>query len=557
MFNAPIIDDYNGGLVLDFFDSSEYELQDDTNTDALARDYVRMHMLPWKEHEASCVSVSRRIQKALIYQYDAEFIQAIRKVYYDGLVRVYHQLKAREAAGTLTPEQNNQAHLYISNCLTALPFTDPSPYECFKFPQLVEGTWTLVDYTVHLIELTEESRALKDKVFAYGFSPLVERRCPAHFVFAATTYPAGRGFVTQMGANMDAFTIPGRSLYESGHMRVGAWCDKQNAINHVKTHAHGNSQGGALTLQLAIHQGDKLAKAYALNPPGLFEVAPVNDAFDRWHEEGFNRPLVIVQENAGDWVHTYGKRKHDWLRFYVEPPVISGIAGVDHASNFAARPGVKIINKCSREANEERDTRDVWVHVRFRALCRYVFYWPYVNVIRPIQLPFVVMLSTLMLCSVLPAILAVPALAVVGVMCLVLATLDLYAYWTQEIVTGDPHRLDAPRVSSMDMYNTTQDAWFSLESLSEYYRVKREVLKDKQSHVSTNSHVRFFKEDGCAYPKYNLLTDSQWALSDGARVRVQATPAKLADIRDTLACLDDTHALQEQDMHYRLGKSFK
>ncbi len=554
MAEVSTAEDVSGGLVLDFFESNQYELKEDTDTDALARDYVRMHMLPWEE-SASRVWVSRRIQKALFYKYDAEFIQAVRKVYYDGLIRVFHQLKKREQEGRLTSRQNLQAKLYISNCLTALPFTDPSPYEGFKFPELIHNQWVLVDYTVELIELTDESYDVWDKVFAYGFSPLIEKSCPGHVVFPATTYFAGRGHVTQMRANMDAFSTAGRSLYTSGNERIGRWCDKQNRINQVKTKAHGNSQGGALTLQFAIHQGDKLSEAYALNPPGLFELQPENDALDRWHEEGFVQPKVIVQENAGDWVHTYGKRKHEWLRYAIEPPVISNIAGLDHASNFAARPGVRIINKCSQEANEERDAADKWVYSRFRAFCLYAIYWPYVNIIRPIQVPFILMLGTWMVCSMLlPHIIAMPILASMGAACLVLAAIDLYTYWTREVASGDPHRFDAPRVAEMDIYNGTRDAFFYLSDLGKYYDVKREKLKKKE-YSSKNSHVCFFKDDGTLDDKMKVLTDAQWTPNaDTTVIKVRATPAKLADMRDTLSCLDDDAALEAQDRHYRRGK---
>jgi hypothetical protein len=557
MLDAPIAEAYNGGLVLYFFDSPEYEFQDDTNTDALARDFVRMHMLPWEE-KAARVWYSRRIQKALVYRYDAEFIRSVRQVYYEGFVRVYSQLKTRELLNKLTPAQHNQANLFISDCFSSLPFADPNPYEHFKFPQLIHGTWMLVDYTVQLIELTKPTYASKDKVFAYGFEPLIEQDAPSHIVFPGTTYAAGRGFVTQMGANMDAFEMVGRSLYLSGYEGAGVWLDKQNRrCAPQRPQAHGKSQGGSLALHLAMHQGDKLSEVNAFNPPGLHEVDRSDDVFDRWNEPGFKRPLVRVLENSGDWVHRYGKRKPEWLGLYLELRHQSGVSGIDHASNFAARPGLTIKQRCPRAANLDRQARDPWVYSRFRASCRYLLYWPYVNLIRPIQLPFMMMLGTMMVCSLLPPILAVPMLVVVGVTCLVLAVLDLHAYWTRNVVEEPAHWLSAPRVPEMDTYQANINAKFSVHELGQYYHVKREVLKDKKSHASTNSHVRFFKEDGSAYPKVELLEDNARNCHLDWNVRVKATPAKLADIRDTLACLDDDNALREQDAHYRAGKGFK
>jgi len=80
------------------------------------------------------------------------------------------------------------------------------------------------------------------------------------------------------------------------------------------------------------------------------------------------------------------------------------------------------------------------------------------------------------------------------------------------------------------------------------------VLKNKTSPVSHNSHVSFFKENGDDYPKMNLLMDSRGSVLDPAsHVRIHATYAKLADIRDTLACLDDNHALSELETRYRSG----
>jgi hypothetical protein len=409
---------------------------------------------------------------------------------------------------------------------------------------------------VHLIELTEPSCVLHDKVFAYGFAPLVERRVAAHLVFPGTTYFADRGHVSQMRANMDPFSTVGRSLYESGHVRVGTWCEKQNKINKIKTKAHGNSQGGALTLQLAIHQGDKLSEAYALNPPGLFELINERDPYDRWHEENFERPIVRVQENAGDWVHTYGKRKHEWIRLSIEPPVLCPEAALNHASNFSSRPGVKIVNKCSREANQERESGDVWIYSRFRAFCLYAFYWPYVNIIRPIQFPLAIMLGAFFLSAVLPSILVTPFLAVVGVVCVGLAVFDLYQHWTQAPAPDAAYKPRTPRVPNMDLYQTTGEASYRLDELGAYYHAKRKVLKNKTSSISQNSHVKFFKENGEHYSKTDLLMDSQNASVDqAASVRIQGTYAKLADIRDTLACIEDHDALCTLDMRYKAGRS--
>ena len=80
------------------------------------------------------------------------------------------------------------------------------------------------------------------------------------------------------------------------------------------------------------------------------------------------------------------------------------------------------------------------------------------------------------------------------------------------------------------------------------------MIKNESDLTSCNSHVKFFKENGDDYLKTDVLKDSRGGVVDPAsHVRIQATYAKLADIRDTLACLDDHHALSELEARYRTG----
>jgi len=137
---------------------------------------------------------------------------------------------------------------------------------------------------------------------------------------------------------------------------------------------------------------------------------------------------------------------------------------------------------------------------------------------------------------------------------LALAAVDLYMYWTEEVVPAELHHVSTLRASHMDLYQTTGEASYRLDELGAYYYVKREVLKNKVSLTSCNSHVRFFKENGDDYLKTDVLKDSRGAGVDPAsHVRIQTTYAKLADIRDTLACLDNHHALSELEARYRAG----
>lgn len=102
----------------------------------------------------------------------------------------------------LTDIQQEQVNLYLSNCLTLLPYSDLTPYESIKIPQCIDGHWELVEYQVKPIELTERSGWQnyfiqdKDRVFAYGFEPIFNEKAESHLIFMGTTYPAGLRFFT-------------------------------------------------------------------------------------------------------------------------------------------------------------------------------------------------------------------------------------------------------------------------------------------------------------------------------------------------------------------------
>ncbi|KTC78004.1 hypothetical protein [Legionella brunensis] len=375
---------YAGGLDLQFFHSNDFEVMDEGNPSRhaaiIARNALRILMMGWREDWQKIISV--KVLKAVFIQRDRELMRGMRLAFQEGFQSVYEQLKKHTP---LTPEQHRQALLYISNCLTLLPFSDINPYESIAVPQWVNGEWRLVDYKVVPIELTPTNGLKKlfindkDRVFAYGLEPITDDKAEPHLLFMGTTYPAGQGFVTQINTDLEGFETVGNKLYQSGRQRLFHWLDKQTK----KVHVCGTSLGGSLSLLLAIDRGDKLSRVDALNPAGLYDFW-FKDHFDNWEKLNI-KPQVIIQKQGNDPVSQFGVWKEDWDVVHVIPPRHKQGPNqfIDHALNYAGFAETQFIGVDTVMDNEEHRQRNFWLYTLGRGLVYYLGLVPYHYFIRP------------------------------------------------------------------------------------------------------------------------------------------------------------------------------
>lgn len=375
---------YAGGLSLQFFDGHDFENENPTdpqvNASIVARNVLRVLMMGWRSDWQKIIS--KRVLKAVLYERDKGFMQGLRLVFQQGFSHVYDQLRQTQ---NLTEHQLRQAQLYISNCLTLLPFGDLNPFESIAIPQWVNNEWRLVDYKVVPIELTSTNRFKKlfirdeDRVFAYGLEPLRDTQAEPHLIFMGTTYPAGQGFIDQVDTDMDGFGTVGNKLYRSGRERLSNWIKAQGR----KIHVCGTSLGASLSLLLAIDQGEQLSRVDALNPAGLSD-SWFSNHIDNW-EQLSEKPPVFIQKQGDDPVSKFGVWKSDWNILHVIPPADkrgpNGFA--DHALNYASFAETEFLGVNADADNEEHRRRNFWLYNVGRGVVSSILLLPYRYLIRP------------------------------------------------------------------------------------------------------------------------------------------------------------------------------
>lgn len=374
---------YAGGLSLNFYPQAQFEAERADSalekSRIKARNLLRVLMMGWTPNWRNLLT--KQTFNAVFVERDHQLTQAMRHAFQEGFTHVYSQLQGKQ----LSELEKNQADLYISNCLTYLPYADISPYESMSIPQYIAGSWQLVDYRVVPIELTPTSGFKKlfladnDRVFAYGLEPINHATAESHLIFMGTTYPAGQGFSTMVNTDLEAFETAGKKLYRTGRANITNWLDQQNN----KVHVCGTSLGGALTGLLAIDKGgDTFQKGAtfsrfdALNPPGLYHPFR-KSKFDNW-DSFENKPPVYIQKQGDDVVSWFGMWKPDWQVLQVIPPADKKgpNAGADHALNYAGFADTQFISVDATLDNESRKTRNWWLYAVLRSLVYYTVLVP-------------------------------------------------------------------------------------------------------------------------------------------------------------------------------------
>ena len=376
---------YAGGLKLDFYPDAEFEPMDSNNSEdysqSLVRNLLRIIMMGWRDNWTDLISLSTL--RSILIERDPELTRSFRLAFQQGFNHVFSQLEN----ANLSPEQLNQAQLYINNCLMFLPYADPNPYESFSIPQWIHGHWQMVDYKVTPIELTPQYGVRKlfipeeDRIFAYGLEPITNSDAEPHLLFMGTTYPGGQGFFSTIRTDLQAFETAGENLYRNGRDNITRWLDSQGK----KVHVAGTSLGGALSLLLAIDQGDKLSRVDALNPPGLYTPIFTRSRFDHWDDLG-EKPEVYIQRQGNDPVSRFGVWKKEWHLLHARPasPRLGVNAFTDHGLNYAgfADTAYTVLDTIRDSIHNER--RNFWLYTVLRSLAYYTLLLPHHYLLRPL-----------------------------------------------------------------------------------------------------------------------------------------------------------------------------
>lgn len=441
--------DHAGNLELKFYASIAFESSSadpgQEYTLVTARNALRVLMMGWQNVDEL---MSKRVLYAVFVKRDHALLRAMRAAFQEGFDYLYtSQLKDSH----FDELQLNQAQLYMSNCLCLLPFSDITPYESFNIPQYIDGRWTKVDYKVVPIELTATTGFNQlfindeDRVFAYGLEPISSKDAESHLIFMGTTYPAGQGFLTQIITDSEAFETAGKQLYRTGHKKIKAWIDKQEGN---KIHVCGTSLGGALSLILAMHHGDKIARVDALNPPGIYNPWR-KSRFDKW-DTLKQKPDVYIQRQGNDPVSRFGIWKNDWTLIQVNPPKDKQGPNslIDHALNYAGLAETQFKYVDVAKDNSARKLQNTVLYAYGRSLLYYLVIVPYHYIINPPlhyllshKIEAAIMSAVLIVLLVFPVLVA-PVTATFIVLNVILtaivlgALINLSADLANDIITG-------------------------------------------------------------------------------------------------------------------------
>ncbi|KTD56160.1 hypothetical protein Lsai_2290 [Legionella sainthelensi] len=565
---------FQGGLDLNFFAKREFESTEGVapskQASIIARNAARFLMMGWTDSWTQFLTPT--VLNAVFVKRDHELLRELRLAFQQGFIEIFEQLKDKE----LTEEQKEQVQLYLSNCLTLLPYGDLTPYESIKIPQYIEGTWEMVEYQITPIELTETSGWQrffiqdKDRVFAYGLEPLFQKKAESHLIFMGTTYPAGQGFVPQVNTDSKGFETVGKSLYRTGRARVQEWlCQQENSI-----HVCGVSLGGSLSLLLAIDQGNyKLSRVDALNPAGLHD-AWSKSRYDYWDSLN-EKPRVVVQKQGDDPVSAFGIWKTDWDIFHVIPPKDKRgpISFCDHFLNYAGFADTQFDYIQAEQDNSKRLARNFWLYSLGRSLIYYCFLTPYTYLIRPLvhlvsqnwvlsaHIVTFCVAASLAVAGVIPGLIFLGIAGGLLASSLIYSTLPAMKNNSKEITTKNKYvekglaELHDPSLSrnpTMDIYNEDNaiEVDFTYQQIHTYYHLMRS-LKNKDFIPYEEKESKHVK----GITKKALLENSQNPKNADVVISFKVTKAKAAHIQHTLSFVKKLGSDNEQ-LKAAVGKSY-
>lgn len=463
---------FKGGLDLKFFPDSQFEslehVESKERIGILARNNLRLLMMGWSESASQLITWETFC--AFFIKDNIEFAKEFRAGFQQGFESIYEQIKDLK----LNNEQSEQYQIYLSNCLSHLPYAYLTPFETIKIPQCIDGQWELVEYYINPIELTDESKLTAkkhDRVFAYGLEPVINQKATPHLIFMGTTFPARPGFFSQIEANFHAFATLGTPLYLSGRSRVHHWLASQKN----KVHVCGGSLGASLALLLAVDKGEDLLRVDAFNPAGMYQLKS-NGRYDRWNKM-HSKPQVVVQQEGDDLLSQLGFWKPDWTILHVSPPQDKKGPNFlfDHFMNYAGFADTVFTYADPEQQNADRYMRNLLVYSVGRSVIDYLMIRPYAMIVRPVFY-FVIENKILSL------------LAVTGVLLglMVAEVLSPFVFFTATslfgILTGLSFILEQSTESTESMISDIQknkiEVTFTEQELYDYHAVMTELVEE-------------------------------------------------------------------------------
>ena len=129
---------FKGGLDLKFIASPQFESLEHVAPEArypiIARNALRFLMMGWPSEDWVKL-LSWPAFKAVFVHRDPKLLKELRLAFQQGYEHLFTQLQGKQ----FNKEQSEQIQLYLSNCLSLLPYSDLTPYESIKIPKMSMG----------------------------------------------------------------------------------------------------------------------------------------------------------------------------------------------------------------------------------------------------------------------------------------------------------------------------------------------------------------------------------------------------------------------------------
>lgn len=212
--------------------------------------------------------------------------------------RVMFQKVMKEMASqfdNLSHQEQFSAQAIISNLLCYYTYFDPQNGEKMRVPQLINGNWQMVDYTVETISLTPS--ALGSPITAFGLMP-DDKKSPPLLLFKGTTFPTDKGCCLELLADMNPGSSVGAYPFKMGKTTLQTWLNQATQTTGTKARICGQSLGGSLTLHTVSNFPQLVGEAWAVAPTALHESdLKIWDQYVAQNPGNIPRVEVLCQEN--------------------------------------------------------------------------------------------------------------------------------------------------------------------------------------------------------------------------------------------------------------------
>lgn len=213
-----------------------------------------LHEMAWDKS-----ALSWDFFKKVFSKESPQFLLELRKEF----AELFLQLQSKAATGV---HHDLIVEMYIGNLLSLYAFTNPHANERLSIPCKIGKTWRLTEYRVDCIEITPDW--FGEPMEAIGLMPICAKAAPK-LLFRGTPLPGAKAWHWAELADFTPGYSLGQLIYTFGKDNLKGWIEKAVKGCKHKVQVYGQSLGGALAYQIALHHPEQV-EIHGYVPPGLY-----------------------------------------------------------------------------------------------------------------------------------------------------------------------------------------------------------------------------------------------------------------------------------------------